>query len=169
MNQGNSRAFRRDDGVWQDGGLLHLPGEARWVAIFLAFQSQAWHTDDTTGHAIADGPPRPRPGATSARIVAGLVNPVGPAPEAETVTLLDASPSAIDLTGWRIVDQAKRSCPVPGGTLAAGATVAVAVADGVTLSNEGGAVTLLDPQRLKVDGVSYTAEQARGEGWTIVF
>ena len=53
MNQGNSARFRGDDGVWQDGGLLlHFPGESRWVGIFLAFQSQAWHTDDTTGHAI---------------------------------------------------------------------------------------------------------------------
>ena len=57
MNQGNSARFRDDDGVWQDGGLLfRFPGEDRWVAIFLAFQSQAWHTDDTTGHAIVDVP-----------------------------------------------------------------------------------------------------------------
>jgi len=40
MNQGNSGAFGRDDGVWQDGGLLmHFPGESRWVAVFLAFQA----------------------------------------------------------------------------------------------------------------------------------
>ena len=52
MNQGNSGSFRGDDGVWQDGGLvLHLPAASRWVGVFLAFQSQAWHTDDTTGHA----------------------------------------------------------------------------------------------------------------------
>jgi uncharacterized protein YukJ len=170
MNQGNSPEFRHDDGVWQDGGLvLHLPGESRWIAIFLAFQSQAWHTDDVTGHAIADGPPRPQPAAASARIVASMVNPVGPAPEAETVTLINASSAPIDLTGWRLADRAKRSCPVPAGTLAAGATLAVAVSDGVALGNAGGAVTLLDPRGLKVDGVSYTAEQARDEGWTIVF
>jgi uncharacterized protein YukJ len=53
MNQGNDARFQTDDGVWQDGGLLlHYPDEARWVGIFLAFQSQAWHTDDVTGHAI---------------------------------------------------------------------------------------------------------------------
>ncbi|GAA3192484.1 YukJ family protein [Actinocorallia longicatena] len=56
MNQGNSPAFRRDDGVWQDGGiLLRFPGdEPHWVAIFLAFQSQSWHTDDLTGHTRSD-------------------------------------------------------------------------------------------------------------------
>ena len=53
MNQGNSQQFRGDDGVWQDGGLLlHYPAQGQWVAVFLAFQSQAWHTDDQTGHAI---------------------------------------------------------------------------------------------------------------------
>ena len=60
MNQGNSARFRGDDGVWQDGGLL-LRLDGRWVGIFLAFQSQAWHTDDRTGHAIAAPEPRPSP------------------------------------------------------------------------------------------------------------
>ena len=53
MNQGNNAAYRNDDGVWQDGGLvLHFPASNQWVGVFLAFQSQAWHTDDATGHAI---------------------------------------------------------------------------------------------------------------------
>ena len=78
--------------MWQDGGLLfRFPAEDRWVAIFLAFQSQAWHTDDTTGHAIVDAPTEV--GDQPVRIVAALVNPVGPSPEQETVTLLNASPS----------------------------------------------------------------------------
>ena len=54
MNQGNSRAVRGDDGVFQDGGLLvHFPDQHEWIAIFLKFQSQTWHTDDKTGHSIA--------------------------------------------------------------------------------------------------------------------
>jgi uncharacterized protein YukJ len=65
MNQGNSPRYRRDDGVWQDGGLLlHFADEARWVAVFLAFQSQSWHTDDVTGHAIDDAERTPVPAAT---------------------------------------------------------------------------------------------------------
>ncbi|MFJ2777250.1 MULTISPECIES: DUF2278 family protein [unclassified Kitasatospora] len=60
LNQGNSGRFRSDDGVYQDGGLLiHLPAENRWVAVFLAFQSQAWRTDDTTGHALPATVPHP--------------------------------------------------------------------------------------------------------------
>jgi uncharacterized protein YukJ len=170
MNQGNSTAFRRDDGVWQDGGLLlHFPGEDRWVAIFLAFQSQAWHTDNATGHSIEGAQPRPEPGELQLLILAALVNPAGPSPEAECVLLLNASPETADLTGWRIADGLKNSCPVPAGPLAAGAVLQVPVADGVQLGNSGGVITLLDPQGLKVHGVSYTADQARREGWTLTF
>src|SRR5262249_15994421 len=98
MNQGNVGRFVGDDGVWQDGGLLiSLPALNQWVAIFLAFQSQAWHTDDVTGHTSADVPdpgPGPDPSPSEpdhiVRIVGALVNPAGPAPEHETVTLLNA-------------------------------------------------------------------------------
>ncbi len=168
MNQGNSGEFRRDDGVWQDGGLLiHLVAESRWVGIFLAFQNQSWHTDDTTGHAI-DGAPGANEKAV-VRIVGALVNPVGPAPEPERVTLLNASPAEVDLTGWLLADRAKKACSLPATRLAAGATVVVPVTDGVQLGNNGGAITLLDPKGLKVHGVSYSAEQSRDEGWTVVF
>jgi uncharacterized protein YukJ len=170
MNQGNSGQFRRDDGVWQDGGLvLHFVAESRWVAIFLAFQSQAWHTDDTTGHAIVDPTPRQQRGTEPVRLVAALVDPLGSAAEAPTITLLNASPAPIDLTDWRIADHAKRTCPVPAGSLAAGAVLVMTPTDGVVLGAGGGILTLLDPEGRKVHGVSYTAEEARVEGWTIVF
>ena len=73
MNQGNSGPFAADDGAWQDGGLmLHFPAQNQWVAILLAFQSQAWHTDDRTGHTLPHldrlGPARTR----------HLPNPTGP-------------------------------------------------------------------------------------------
>jgi uncharacterized protein YukJ len=170
MNQGNVGRFRGEDGVWQDGGLfLRFPGESRWVAVFLAFQSQAWHTDDVTGHAIATASPQPVAGLAPVRIVAALVNPSGPAPEAETVTLLNASPEPVDLTGWRLVDRLQRALPLPAGGLAPGATLALPVEGALQLGDGGGAITLLDPAGLKVHGVSYTWEQARTEGWTITF
>lgn len=170
MNQGNSAEFRRDDGVWQDGGLLlHFPGEDRWVGIFLAFQSQAWHTDDTTGHGLEQVPPQTPDEPSAVRILAALVNPAGPAPEQESVLLLNASPQAVDLDGWRIADRLRHTCAVPGGPLAAGGTRQVALEDDVQLGNAGGSITLLDASGLKMSGVAYTAEQAQREGWTIVF
>ncbi|MGW1721957.1 DUF2278 family protein [Streptomyces sp. NPDC002306] len=171
MNQGNSRRFRGDDGVWQDGGLLlHFPDPSRWVGVFLAFQSQSWHTDDATGHALDDvDGSRGEPGGQPVRVVAALVDPRGPAPEAENVTLLNASPGPVDLTGWRIVDRIGRGSAVPPGALAPGAVLRVDLADGARLGNRGGEITLLDAAGLKVHGVSYTAEQAGREGWTVVF
>jgi uncharacterized protein YukJ len=169
MNQGNDAAHRGEDGVWQDGGLLiHFPTQSRWVAIFLAFQSQAWHTDDRTGHALVGPAPEPDGTEFSVHIVAALVNPVGPAPEHESVTVLNVSPNAADLTGWSIADRAKRKHQLQG-TLAAGATLQVALPPEVQLGNSGGLITLLNKDGLKVHGVSYTAAQAQREGWTIAF
>jgi uncharacterized protein YukJ len=49
MNQGSPPPHDRDDGIWQDGGLiLRFPGGAA-SAFFFAFQSQTWTTDDVTG------------------------------------------------------------------------------------------------------------------------
>jgi uncharacterized protein YukJ len=170
MNQGNSATYRKDDGVWQDGGLLlHYASESRWVGIFLAFQSQAWHTDDATGHALDGAEPRPAAGTEAMQILAAMVNPVGPSPEAESVLLINASPTERDLTGWHLADRLKNLCPVTAGRLAPGATLQVPITGGAQLGNNGGQITLLDDQGLKVHGVSYTQDQANREGWTVVF
>jgi uncharacterized protein YukJ len=47
MNQGNWDEHWRDNAIWSDGGLIfHDPGAGRWSALFLAFQTQSWYTDD---------------------------------------------------------------------------------------------------------------------------
>jgi len=176
MNQGNVAPFLGDDGVWQDGGLLlQFPSTNQWVAIFLAFQSQAFHTDDATGHTSTATPepgpgPQPSPGESdhTVRIVGALVNPVGPAPEHETVTILNASANPIDLSGWQIADRLKNKHGLTGA-INAGATLMVSLPPTVQLGNKGGIITLLDKNGLKVDGVSYTESQAQKEGWTVVF
>jgi uncharacterized protein YukJ len=179
MNQGNVGQFAQDNGVWQDGALLvQFPAAdgvpEQWVGVFLAFQSQAWHTDDLTGHAlpetpIGEEPGGPIAGATDAIvcIAAALVNPIGPAPERETVTLLNRSPNAIDLTGWALANRTKAKHAL-SGSIAAGDTLVVVMPQQIPLSNDGGIITLLDGAGLKVHGVSYTKADAK-EGWTIVF
>ena len=177
MNQGNTGRFRRDDGVWQDGGLLlHYPGTDQWVAIFLAFQSQSWHTDDQTGHTIPDLPapgpaPTPGPGEPDhlVRIVAALVNPVGPAPEHETVTLINTSAHDLDLGGWVLLDRLKQRMPLDPMTLPAGEAIRIQLQSPLHLGNQGGLLTLLNPAGVKVDGVAYTGQQAEAEGRTVVF
>ena len=109
MNQGNAAPFAGDNGVWQDGALLiRFPDADQWVGVFLAFQSQSWHTDDQTGDAISSDvwptPDDPVPATDTTgpivRIVAALVNPTDHDPGHETVTLLNIGADRVDLSGW---------------------------------------------------------------------
>ncbi|CAO5191343.1 LTD domain-containing protein [Frankia sp. AiPs1] len=172
LNQGNSRRFAGDDGAWQDGALLFAFPD-QWVALFLAFQNQSWHTDPATGHTLPGTPPaapggQPAPGEPDqrVRIVAALVNPVGPAPEAETVTLLNTTDADIGLAGWTLVDRAGHRGTLAGPDLSAGHSARIPVPAPITLGNNGGTITLLNPDGLKVDGVAYTNAP---EGRTLTF
>ena len=176
FNQGNSGAFKKDNGVFQDGALLfHFPDQNRWSAIFLAFQTQSWQTDaqgnpTTVVQPDDDGPiavPPPAPGAERLRIVAIMANAKGD-PEIESVTLINASPDDVSLDGWALSDRNQNKFPLKG-KLAAGNASRITIAKPMELSNKGGAVSLLDPAGKIVDGVSYTKAQASQEGWTIVF
>jgi len=187
MNQANAADFRKDDGVYQDGGLLlHFPDQRQWVAIFLKFQSQTWHSDDQTGHRIEGGvsgppgdqpnPPDPfEPGGLptpeapdgALRIVAALVNPVR-SPEVETVTLLNLTAQDVDLAGWKLLDRDKHAMPL-SGTIKAGETLRVTLAAPVVLPNKGGIITLLNADGLRVDGVSYTKAEASNPGYSLKF
>jgi uncharacterized protein YukJ len=172
MNQGNVGQFVNDDGIFQDGALLiEFPDQQEWIGVFLRFQSQAWHTDDVTGHAISP-PEQPVPPTHDEphgliRIIGALVNAVE-SPEVNHVTLLNTAPHEVNLQGWALLDTQKKRLDLDGA-LVAGVTRVVTVQDPFALSNKGGVITLVDDKGLKVDGVSYTKEQAKHPGWTIVF
>jgi len=183
MNQANVGAFVKDDGVWQDGGLLfHFPGSEqaetdnadfwpeRWVAVFLAFQSQCWHSDDVNGHRLpeCDGVIPPVIDS-SVQIIAALVNPEGNDAGRETVTLINLSPQSINLSGWVIADKNKNRSTITDLIIPSGATGVVKLdGKGAQLGNSGGVISLLNPNGIKYHGVSYTKEQARS-GWTVLF
>lgn len=187
MNQANVGRFRKDDGVYQDGALLlHFPDQTQWVGIFLKFQSQTWHTDDTTGHQIrppVSGPPSdagvtlqpfppgvaPTPEAPdgAVRIVAALANPIA-SPEIETVTLLNVTDQPVDLSGWRLLDRDKNAMGL-SGSIGAGDTVRITLVTPVVLPNRGGQITLLNEDGLRVDGVTYTQAEASLPGYSITF
>jgi uncharacterized protein YukJ len=189
MNQGNPpkpAQWFHDNGPWQDGGLVfEFPRQNEWAAAFMKFQSQSWHTDDATGNPLdlgGGGPPSDGVPNNSippdhiptddkpdglVRIIAALVNDVH-SPERETVTLLNTSDRDIDLGGWKLADKTKNKMAL-AGKIAAGGTTVVAIKAPVALSNKGGIITLLDSRGVKVDGVSYTKEQAHRPGLTIVF
>lgn len=192
MNQGNSQGWARANGVFQDGGLI-LQFEDHWEALFIGFASQAVHTEDGPNDA---GQPLPRTrymtwanflapeisGGDRDRddladspifITQALVNPPGPdnqpgtAPE--TVTLLNRTGQNVDLSRWRILNQAGNAQNLPSGLrVAAKGTVTVKVPR-APLSNQGGTITLLNAQGLKVHGVSYTKAQAQAGNGIVSF
>ncbi|WP_299488962.1 DUF2278 family protein [Acaryochloris sp. IP29b_bin.137] len=189
MNQGSQGRFERFNGVWQDGGIIiHFPDEDRFAAIFLAFASQAIHTDDESGNGIAGSQNFAQllgripgnggitiPDDLRVAIVAALVNPVGSenqpgSASQESVYLINRSTQEeISIGGWSILNRNDQAQRIPDGvTLAAGEVKSIAL-DAIPLSNQGGLISLLDDNGIKVDGVSYTREQARPEGELILF
>ncbi len=189
MNQGSRDCWSRDDGPWQDGGLLlwfppvhrgdNVVLRERWVALFLAFQSQAWHTDDGSGRALSghapepgassEGEDQPRGGHGRVRLVGAVINPAGHDPGREQVTIHNIGRSRIDLRGWSIRDINKHADTL-SGSLSAGATTTVTLTgEGAQLSNDGGLISIVDPDGIKVDGVSYTRAQTRRGGGRLVF
>lgn len=188
MNQGNSKRWKSDDAPCQDGGLLiHLPEEDRWVAIFLAFQSQCFNTDDITGHCLADVPNVSDTSKIpeksheicdsdkdvsiengSVLIVGALVNPAGVDSGKESVTLFNASPNPVNLQGWSIKDASGRKSMLKGKVRAGSGTRILFSGKGVILSNSGGSISLYDNCGNLMHEVKYSSREVRS-GWTIVF
>jgi uncharacterized protein YukJ len=179
MNQGATDQDARhhaENGPWQDGALiLHFPETDDWVGVFLAFQSQLWHSDDETGH------PALRPDRSGScrwpagdepdyrlRMIAAMINPTGPSPERESVMILNPMAEPVDVHGWSIANTGRRKTKL-AGTIAGGETRVIEISPDAPLGNHGGTITLLDPRGLKVDGVAYTRRQAEREGVMVTF
>ncbi|KAH6847734.1 hypothetical protein B0I37DRAFT_354437 [Chaetomium sp. MPI-CAGE-AT-0009] len=181
MNQGNTQRWARDNGIFQDGAVIFQFAD-HWEALFIAFASQAVHTTDNAGQPLPRtgfmtwanflspeiaGEDRARDDLADSPvfITQALVNPLGPdnqpgtAPE--TVTLANRTNQDVDLRGWRILNKAGEAQELRSGQrIAAGGALTVEVPD-APLSQQGGTITLLNAQGLKVHGVSYTRAQAR--------
>ncbi len=189
MNQGSQAGFKKFNGVWQDGGvLIYFPDEDRFDAIFLAFASQAVHTDEITGHALPGSQnfaqlirgevPDEETLITDDRrvaIIAALVNPIGndnqpgAMGQPEMVYLLNRSPQVISIKGWSLLNSSDTAYTIADDITLAPGEVKRLEMKGVPLSNQGGLISLLDDQGIKVDGVSYTKPQTSKEGEVIIF
>ncbi|PRY34184.1 uncharacterized protein YukJ [Spirosoma oryzae] len=181
MNQGNPPGkFEKDNGVFQDGGLLiYYPALGRWTAILLAFQTQfntlnppTLHTDDQTGNRIAGTNPIDNtPVDGEVVIAAALVNPRGNEAGNEKVILLNTTDSPVSLNGWKLVDRQQQAFTIGNLTVPAAGTVELRIPanSSFQLSNNGGTITLLNSTGLKTSGVRYTKQQASLEGRLVRF
>lgn len=185
MNQGGSGD---ENGTYRDGALvIDFPGSGTASALFLKFQNQVWHTNETDATPIENAPavpeiPIPDSGTINpwpvvapdspyrlARIVAAMVNPRSDDPGREFVTILNTSDHTLDLTNWKILDQQDKADTISGSIKSGEASTFRLTGNGAQLSNKGGTITLLDAQGLKVDGVAYTKDAAKAEGKPVVF
>lgn len=189
MNQGSQGSFKKYNGVWQDGGIvIHYPREDRFAAIFLAFASQAAHTDEQSGDALPGSRNLAQLIAGSSSdddvtieddlrvaIVAALVNPVGGEnqPDAtgrpEMVYVLNRTTAGISLEGWSLLNKADQPHVISGDVWLAPGGMQPIVMEQAPLSNQGGLITLLDAKGNKVDGVHYSKVMSSKEGELVVF
>jgi len=169
MNQGSRGEFRGTNGIHQDGGLLIRHADQSWTAIFLAFASQAWETDEQ-GHPTTDVDiDRPFITALPIQIVAALVNPYNPEEGRETVTLLNVSDKAINLNGWQLQDGENRSEPLMGYDIGAGDAIRVRLATMRLKNKDGGRIKLVSPDQVVVQEIAYEKEDVSREGWSVLF
>ena len=104
------------------------------------------------------------------RIVGLLVNPYGDDAGKERVTLMNVSGRTVNLDNWALVDKAGGQQPL-AGPLAGGDVrqLTLGVTSQVQLSNKGDTLTLVDADGNTVDQVSYTANDAKRSGRTLLF
>ncbi|HEX5991870.1 MAG TPA: DUF2278 family protein [Thermomicrobiales bacterium] len=177
MNQGNRDEHWHDNGIWADGGLIfqwRAPDQDRWSAIFLAFQTQSWQTDDR-------GRPTPYPehdhrrsaagdGHTAplARIVAAFVHPNDEKAGVEHVAIRNDSDEPLSVGGWRLLNRAGDATVLDGVVPARGVR-RFEILNNVPLSSRGGVIRLVDNEGEEVDEVSYTRHEVRRKHGSLTF
>jgi uncharacterized protein YukJ len=181
MTQGDPPAIDRrlhENGAWHDGACFIWDERAhRMTGIFLAFQTQAWHTDEkgapiagATGseppaYDFANGLGAPLP---VRRRVAEITSAHRGPDRTGAIVVTNMSASPIDLAGWSILIDAEKSIALPDAApLAPAQTISVALAAGA-LDDEGGILTLRNERGLRVDGVAYSGGDA-AHGWSTSF
>jgi len=154
-----------------------LPGSRNLAELIAAAGDGSGDGDTdsggTDGGATGDGTTIPDDRRVA--IIAALVNPVGgentpgATGQPETVYLLNRSAKGVSLGGWSLLNKNDEAHLISGDVWLAPGAVQPMTLGQVALSNKGGLITLLDPDGHKVDGVSYTKQQAKDEGELVIF
>ena len=144
------------------------------TAIFLAFQAQAWHTNDQGDHLygvtgaeapaydFARGggaliPPPPR----AAALTSVHRGPDG----ACSVVVTNMSAAPLDLTGWTMTIDSGARLALPASPLAPSQPLSVAL-PAASLDNQGGVLMLSNAANLSVHCVAYLGGDP-ASGWSM--
>jgi uncharacterized protein YukJ len=178
MNQGNApHEHDEDNGVFNDGALiLRFPDHV--TGLFFRFKTQFLPTDlhgdripgvskEIPPSATPEGPsPLPEPGEPDLTfppvyVERALVNPAGEDPSKEVVVIGNTTVTAVELTGWSIVDKNDSADALAGVLLPPGGSVPIVLSgNGAQLSNKGGTIRLLNPSGVLIHAVSYSGADA---------
>ena len=180
MTQGDPKAIDQrvhENGAWHDGACFIWDAQAkRMTGAFLAFQTQAWHTNDNgdviygiTGaeaplydFANGLGAPLPLP------VRAVELTSVHCAPDGiGALVVANMTNAPIDLTGWTVLAQAEKTIALPATSLVPGQPLSVPLAAGA-LDDGGGILVLRNAANLRVDAVAYLGGDA-ANGWSTSF
>jgi hypothetical protein len=93
-------------------------------------------------------------------LIAASPDPTGTDTGGESVTLLNTSPSAIDLDDWQLSDAAGGRQTL-SGQLEGGATMRITLQAPIRLGNRGDTISLINVQGTTVDQITYQASQVR--------
>jgi hypothetical protein len=105
--------------------------------------------------------------AAGVRVIAALPNPTGLEAGTETVTLLNTTAAALNLSSFSLRDRAGGRMAL-SGTLGAGDAVRVRLSGAVRLSNSGDEIRLFSGETL-IDQVAYGPSEGRRSGVSVVF
>jgi uncharacterized protein YukJ len=168
MAQGDPQSINmrlHENGAWHDGACFLWDGRAsRMTAVFLSFQSQAWHTNDSGdpvgGATGAEAPaydfskgngalvmPPPR----LAQLASAHRGPDG----AASVVLTNMSHGPLDLSAWTLAIDAKAPTDLPATKLGPGQPLSVTLAPG-SLKDQGGVLMLVNASGLSVHCVAFS-------------
>lgn len=175
MNQGNRDEHWHDNGIWSDGGLIfQVSSQNRWSAIFLAFQTQSWNTNnngDPVQYLPRDGREsesdrgKDRP---AVRIVGAFVHPNEQKIGVEHIAIRNDTGGLLDLDGLRARNRNGDEMTLHG-VLAPRAVQRFELPEEMQLSSRGGLISLLDENGKEIDRVSYTRHQVRRRHGSLTF
>ncbi len=110
---------------------------------------------------LAWGGGETQPAFPNVYVERALVNPAGDDPGKEVVVVGNMTTTAVELTGWSIVDKNNAAEVLGGVLLSAGGSVPVVLSGGgAQLSNKGGTIRLINPAGVLVHAVSYSKGDA---------
>lgn len=170
MNQGNYGLHQTENRVDGDGGLICEHANGEMSALYLAFTSQSWDTDDRDGHPIGLHLPDSVIETDAViRIVSALLGS-NDVPAKSSVTLINRSDRNVSLDHWRLEDHQGDSQSLRGVQIEAGACLQIPLdPDYLTFRAQGGVLRLLAERDCLVHEVAYKAAAPLAENWSILF